>query len=164
MILVLFTIPDRTNPNPNISPTSDANIVSESWWLKMELIKQITIRTKLIINAIIAGIVLVFESTQCYGVSITELILNILLNCFSDAVIMPNDIKHSTAIDERIDNLGKPQTPWPLVHPFPNLVPKPTSRPAIIEPTIPISVISSILSNNGPDISGINFLLLKKEN
>lgn len=84
-----------------------------------------------------------------------------ILNYFIEAVSIPKVIKQKTAIDERIDSLGKPHTPCPLVHPLPNLVPNPTKRPEMIEPTIPMSDIYSILSNKGPDISGINFLFLK---
>ena len=60
-------------------------------------------------------------------------------------------MKQNTAILDRMDNLGSPHTPWPLVHPFPNFVPKPTKKPDKIAPTTPIFVISSILSNRGPD-------------
>ena len=36
----------------------------------------------------------------------------------------------NTAIMDRMDNLGRPQTPCPLVHPFPSLAPNPTKSPA----------------------------------
>ena len=41
-----------------------------------------------------------------------------------------------TATKERILNLGIPQTPWPEVHPLPNLVPNPTKSPAMIQQAI----------------------------
>lgn len=39
-------------------------------------------------------------------------------------------MKISVAAIERGDNLPTPQTPWPLVHPLPSRVPKPTNIPA----------------------------------
>lgn len=35
-----------------------------------------------------------------------------------------------TAVNDLKENLGKPQRPWPLVHPFPSSVPTPTRNPA----------------------------------
>ncbi len=32
------------------------------------------------------------------------------------------------------DNLGSPQTPWPLVQPFPNFEPIPTRNPEMAKP------------------------------
>lgn len=37
--------------------------------------------------------------------------------------------KSPTATIDLLLNLGKPHKPCPLVHPFPNLVPNPTSNP-----------------------------------
>jgi hypothetical protein len=54
-----------------------------------------------------------------------------------DAVITPVAMKQLTATKERTDSLGKPQTPCPLVHPFPSFVPKPTKSPADANPMMP---------------------------
>ena len=57
------------------------------------------------------------------------------------------------ATKARTENLEIPHTPWPLVQPLPNLVPKPTSKPAIINIgvfaliSIGIGEISQWLSN-----------------
>ena len=59
------------------------------------------------------------------------------MNYFIEAVITPVIIKHVTATIERIDNLGRPQTPWPLVQPLPSLVPNPTRNPAEAKPSTP---------------------------
>mgnify|MGYP003591157208 FL=1 len=50
------------------------------------------------------------------------------------AVNIPQAIKHDTATKDLSDNLGNPHTPCPLVHPFPNFVPKPTNNPAKAAP------------------------------
>ena len=42
-------------------------------------------------------------------------------------------MKMMTAISERLDLRPKPHTPWPLVHPDPSTVPKPTMNPAGIK-------------------------------
>lgn len=39
---------------------------------------------------------------------------------------------NKTEVKERIESLGIPQSPWPLVQPFDRSVPTPTSAPAII--------------------------------
>lgn len=57
------------------------------------------------------------------------------------AVNIPNVINDATAAIDLTDNLGKPQTPWPLVQPFPNFVPNPTKKPAIAAPIYPILLI-----------------------
>ena len=44
------------------------------------------------------------------------------------AVVM----KMTVAINDRIENLPRPHTPWPLVHPEPTWLPKPTSNPPSI--------------------------------
>jgi hypothetical protein len=41
-------------------------------------------------------------------------------------------MKDKVAAIERGERRATPQTPWPLVQPLPSLVPKPTSRPAVI--------------------------------
>jgi len=56
------------------------------------------------------------------------------------ATTIPVPIKQHTATIERIDNLGNPHTPCPLVQPFPILVPNPTNRPANGAPTQPMPV------------------------
>lgn len=48
---------------------------------------------------------------------------------------IPHPINTGTATQLRGDHLGKPQTPCPEVHPLPNLVPNPTKKPAIPNPT-----------------------------
>ena len=48
------------------------------------------------------------------------------------AVVM----KVTVAISDRMENLPRPQTPWPLVQPEPTWLPKPTSNP----PSIIVSV------------------------
>lgn len=48
------------------------------------------------------------------------------------AVIIPTDKNTLVAVIERFENLAIPHTPWPLVQPLPNTVPKPTSSPATI--------------------------------
>ncbi|SSS06344.1 Uncharacterised protein [Acinetobacter baumannii] len=45
---------------------------------------------------------------------------------------MPANIKTAVAIIERFESRLIPQMPWPLVHPEPSRVPKPTSNPARI--------------------------------
>lgn len=50
-------------------------------------------------------------------------------------------MKQQTATIDRMDNRGSPQTPWPLVQPFPIFVPSPTSSPANGPPTQPIEEI-----------------------
>jgi hypothetical protein len=47
-------------------------------------------------------------------------------------------MKVPTAVNERIENLGKPQIPCPLVQPLANLVPNPTSRPPITRPSVEV--------------------------
>ena len=47
-------------------------------------------------------------------------------------VIIPKDINVMVAIIDRIDSLGMPQTPCPLVQPLPSPTPKPTIKPAEI--------------------------------
>lgn len=42
--------------------------------------------------------------------------------------------KVQTATIDLILNLGRPQSPWPLVHPLLNLVPNPTSNPDMKKP------------------------------
>jgi hypothetical protein len=54
------------------------------------------------------------------------------------AVIMPVAINVATATKDLYDSLGNPQTPCPLVQPFPSLVPTPTRNPAIPAATKPI--------------------------
>lgn len=54
-------------------------------------------------------------------------------------------IKFATSIEKTIimimkvqdlkDSRGNPQTPWPLVQPFPNFVPKPTKNPETANPS-----------------------------
>ncbi len=39
-----------------------------------------------------------------------------------------------TATKDLILKRGRPQSPCPLVHPLPNLVPKPTKKPASTKP------------------------------
>lgn len=56
------------------------------------------------------------------------------------ATTIPVPIKQHTATIERIDNLGNPHTPCPLVQPFPIFVPKPTNIPANGAPAHPIPV------------------------
>jgi len=41
----------------------------------------------------------------------------------------PATIKTSVDVIDLEENLLIPQTPWPLVQPFPSLVPKPTNKP-----------------------------------
>jgi hypothetical protein len=43
---------------------------------------------------------------------------------------MPVAMKTPTATIDLADNLPKPHTPWPLVQPLPQTVPKPTKSPA----------------------------------
>jgi hypothetical protein len=50
------------------------------------------------------------------------------------AIAIAEHKKTPTATNERILNRANPQSPWPLVHPFPNLVPNPTRRPANANP------------------------------
>ena len=40
-----------------------------------------------------------------------------------------------TATKDLILNLAKPHSPWPLVHPLDNFVPKPTNTPAKANPS-----------------------------
>ena len=42
--------------------------------------------------------------------------------------------KTPTATNDRILNLGIPQSPWPLVHPLLSLVPNPTRNPDNMKP------------------------------
>ena len=44
------------------------------------------------------------------------------------AVKIPNSMNVGTATNERIENRGKPHTPWPLVQPPPHLTPRPTMK------------------------------------
>ena len=47
--------------------------------------------------------------------------------------VMPAAVmKMTVAIKDRIENLPRPHTPWPLVHPEPTWLPKPTRNPPII--------------------------------
>lgn len=39
-----------------------------------------------------------------------------------------------TATNDLMLSLGRPHSPWPLVHPLPSLVPKPTKSPASANP------------------------------
>ena len=48
------------------------------------------------------------------------------------AIRNPDAINEQVATIERVESLDIPQTPCPLVHPDPILVPIPTSRPAMI--------------------------------
>ena len=50
------------------------------------------------------------------------------------AIIIPKIINSKIATMDLLLNLGSPQTPCPLVHPFAILAPKPTRNPAIINP------------------------------
>jgi hypothetical protein len=43
---------------------------------------------------------------------------------------MPVAMNTPTATKDLTDNLPKPHTPWPLVQPLPQTVPKPTKSPA----------------------------------
>ena len=52
IILDLLTMPEITNPKPNIKPTKVANNVSTNYFLKIDKTRQITINTSLTINAI----------------------------------------------------------------------------------------------------------------
>ena len=49
---------------------------------------------------------------------------------------MPNALVKNiiTEANDLILNLDKPHSPCPLVHPFPNFVPNPTSKPAKANP------------------------------
>lgn len=66
-------------------------------------------------------------------------------------------MKYITAVKDRFENLGSPQTPCPLVQPLPNLVPNPTRKPAIAEPKKPIFESVSAVSKAGlaPSIIGL---------
>jgi hypothetical protein len=46
-----------------------------------------------------------------------------------------------TAKNDLILNLGNPQSPCPLVHPFDNLVPNPTSKPARKYPGYVVQIV-----------------------
>ena len=59
-------------------------------------------------------------------------IISILWKILADK--MPKIIIYKINIQDLFDNLGNPHTPCPLVHPFPNLVPKPTKNPLIANP------------------------------
>jgi len=71
-------------------------------------------------------------------------------------------MKLATATIDLTENLGNPHTPWPLVHPFPSLVPKPTRNPAIADPMNPILDNVSRESNAGlaPAISGFYLIFM----
>ena len=47
-------------------------------------------------------------------------------------VTTPVKIKEIVAVNDLIENLLMPHTPWPLVQPFPILVPMPTNNPPVI--------------------------------
>ena len=44
--------------------------------------------------------------------------------------MIPVARKVRTAAKDLSENLGNPQSPWPLVHPFARSVPNPTRKPA----------------------------------
>ena len=50
-------------------------------------------------------------------------------------IIIPIPRNNATDAQLRFENLGSPQTPWPLVHPFASFVPNPTNKPLIPNPT-----------------------------
>lgn len=56
-------------------------------------------------------------------------------------------MKTGTAIQDLFDHLGKPQTPWPEVHPFPIFVPIPTRKPPRIHPMIESSPFATLGSS-----------------
>ena len=81
---------------------------------------------------------------------------------FTVAVRAPVHMKQATASMDRMEKRGIPQTPWPLVHPFPSLVPKPTKNPAKIDPIQPILANFSGWSKafDAPDRIGLSNLIL----
>lgn len=51
-----------------------------------------------------------------------------------------------TAVKERRENRGSPQSPWPLVQPLPNSVPNPTNAPdnmSLIRLVLAVSLVRS---------------------
>ena len=54
---------------------------------------------------------------------------SILWNTLAVAIAIIKAIEMYT--HDLIDNLGRPHTPWPLMHPFPIFTPNPTRNPDI---------------------------------
>jgi len=139
-IFVLWVIPAIISPHPKTTPTRNRIIFAISDFSFSEIMSKI-VPTKQSPRKPSAGI----DNLSTAG-CLSQGNSGIYFYKEYVAVSIPVARKVRTAVNDRVENLGSPQSPCPLVHPLARSVPKPTNNPATTKCVTEVYLTKAALS------------------